>query len=370
MRKRTTGLMKLMRLRFRLQRILNRLLGRSKTVYVWNRVGRYRRLWTEAAAEIGAEVEELAEGIWRISDGAGTVIVTNHMTPMDNPVVLRLASHKPVSYRLFEDAGVPVAPHRVFHAADMEAMEAFMQTHPGMYVIKPARGTSAGMGVTTHLKGLAECRRAAALASLFDSQLIIEKLVAGEVYRLLYLEGEMIAASRRRGLWITGDGSTTVGGLIRARCHATGVPVPATGDRDLEATLRAQGLTLDDVPESGRVLLAKSVAAPLTDREEIRTVYTHDATGEICAAIRATGARACAALGTAFAGVDIITLDPSRPLENTGGVVGEINTTPGLHHHCGLEGAAQNPSVPARVLRHLLSRTAAPAAAGAGQGAT
>ena len=352
--------LRILRLRYRLLRLLRRLAGRAKTVYVWDRVARYRRLWAEAAQEVGAELEELAEGIWRLSRGDDAVVVSAHVTPLDNPVVLRLAGHKPVSYRLFREAGVPVPAHRVLAAGDGPGLEDFVRRHPGPFVVKPARGTSAGMGVTTHLETLAECRRAVALASLFDEQVIIETLVAGETYRLLYLDGEMIAASRRRGLWVTGDGRATLAELVAGQCRARGLPVPSASDRDLRATLAAQGLALATVPAAGREVLAKSVAAPLEDREEIRTVYTHEATGEICAAIRATGARACAALGSRFAGVDIITLDPTRPLEETGGVVGEINTTPGLHHHCGLKGPRLSPSAPARVLAFLLDQAAAP----------
>jgi cyanophycin synthetase len=38
-------------------------------------------------------------------------------------------------------------------------------------------------------------------------------------------------------------------------------------------------------------------------------------------------------MNSGFAGIDIITLDPSVPLSESGGVINEVNTTPGLHHH-------------------------------------
>jgi cyanophycin synthetase len=47
--------------------------------------------------------------------------------------------------------------------------------------------------------------------------------------------------------------------------------------------------------------------------------------GQISAAVAATGLR--------LAGADLITTDPTLPLEHTGGAVVEVNGNPGLHHH-------------------------------------
>jgi cyanophycin synthetase len=46
-----------------------------------------------------------------------------------------------------------------------------------------------------------------------------------------------------------------------------------------------------------------------------------------------TGARAAEAVGVRLAGVDVITPDPSLSLDEAGGVVIEVNTTPGYYYH-------------------------------------
>src|SRR3954471_12599556 len=46
-----------------------------------------------------------------------------------------------------------------------------------------------------------------------------------------------------------------------------------------------------------------------------------------------TSRRAALAVGLRLAGVDVITPDASQPLERAGGVVAEVNGTPGIHHH-------------------------------------
>jgi glutathione synthase/RimK-type ligase-like ATP-grasp enzyme len=45
------------------------------------------------------------------------------------------------------------------------------------------------------------------------------------------------------------------------------------------------------------------------------------------------GARAVGALGARFAGIDLITKDPTAPLVESGGVVIEVNGTPNLYFH-------------------------------------
>jgi cyanophycin synthetase len=67
------------------------------------------------------------------------------------------------------------------------------------------------------------------------------------------------------------------------------------------------------------------------------------------------GRRIVTSLGLELASVDLLTTHVSRPLAETGGVVNEVNTTPGLHHHY----LVANPGrAPARdVLELLLERS-------------
>jgi D-alanine-D-alanine ligase-like ATP-grasp enzyme len=87
----------------------------------------------------------------------------------------------------------------------------------------------------------------------------------------------------------------------------------------------------------------------------VRTVYDQSVTHLICKDIRERAERVARLLNSRFAGIDVITLDPALPLEESGGVINEINTNPGLHHHyvCGDED-----STPAlSVLSYLLKKS-------------
>ena len=92
-------------------------------------------------------------------------------------------------------------------------------------------------------------------------------------------------------------------------------------------------MTAASVPEKDRKLLVRNQLTEGGNRRELRTVFTDDATAEISEAIWRQAVEAAAALNVTLAGVDIITVDPTVPLEASNGAIIEVNTTPGLHHH-------------------------------------
>jgi cyanophycin synthetase len=60
-------------------------------------------------------------------------------------------------------------------------------------------------------------------------------------------------------------------------------------------------------------------------------------------------------IGSRFAGVDILTNDPSVPLAKSRGVFLELNTTPGIHHHY-IAPEGGSPPVAVAVLRHIFEQ--------------
>jgi cyanophycin synthetase len=71
-------------------------------------------------------------------------------------------------------------------------------------------------------------------------------------------------------------------------------------------------------------------------------------------AVIETGRRAAGALGVELAGVDVMTPDFGEPLEQAGGVVIEVNTTPALHHHYLVRSPDAAVPVADRILEGLL----------------
>jgi cyanophycin synthetase len=192
-------------------------------------------------------------------------------------------------------------------------------------------------------------------------RLVIERQVAGDSYRLLYLDGVLLDAVRRRPPAVLGDGSSTVRALIatenRRRSGRAGRAVVDVIPLDLDCrlTLAASGLRPGSVPAPGRRVVVRGVSNHGSEED------TDGVRGQLGQALVDQGARAAAALGVRLAGVDVITPDPALPLEAAGGVVNEVNTTPGLHFHSQARDPGSRTRVAAAILRVLLEPEASAA---------
>lgn len=317
----------------------SRLWGGPKTIYVWSRVPFYKQMWEAAASRLSAEFTELAEGIWEVRLGRSATYIDNHKVQLDDAVIDSLCGNKPFCYDMLSRERIPIPDHVVFHHEDLDAAWQFLKGRTGLHVVKPALNTASAMGVTTHIGSVRECRMAIALASLYSRTIILEDLVPGECYRLLVLNGKMIHAVRRRGVRVLGDGRSTIAELVkrenerRSANKPSDGGVPLTCNRDMAATLARQGLSPESRPGDGREVLVQSHDRAGARHAEVRTIYNEVVTDLICPELRRQAERAACILHSRFAGVDVITTDPSAPLEQSGGVISEINSNPGLHHH-------------------------------------
>jgi cyanophycin synthetase len=304
-------------------------------VYVQHRVLEYRRIWEAVAQEIGAEFRILSQDLWELELVGRRMRVLNDVLELDNPVTLEVAGRKPLVYRLLAQAGLRVPEHVVVGLDSLAGARDFVERHSGGCVVKPANGTSSGMGITTHVRSRRELARAAVLASLYCPEILVEPQVAGECYRLLVLRGEVIHAVRRTGVRIVGDGRATVDVLLErenATRRSSARPL-VTIDRDLEFALSSQTLRRESVLPAGRIALVKYVGSGVSRLTELRTVYTEDVTQLVGDSLRRDAETAARTIGSEFVGVDFIATDPEAPLSESGGVINELNTTPGLHHH-------------------------------------
>ncbi len=332
----------------RVARRLRSAFSGPRTPYVAERVAEYRGYWSEAATTLGATFEEIAPGMWEVGRKGRRTRIANFVTQCDDPVILRLAGDKPFCLDLATSVGVPVPEHRVVTLATLNDATRLLEETGFPVVVKPAEGSSSGLGVSTGVRTRRELVGAAALASLFGERILIERMVAGESYRLLYLGGELIHAVRRRGFRVGGDGRRTVAALLDGRrTHHDG--------RDLlvERTLSLQGLASSSVPPAGREVLVDGIPAESAGKAELRTIYDEAAVALCGPELVREGANVVRALGSEFAGVDVITTDPSVSLRASGGAFIEVNTTPGIHHHYVVQRGSPVP-VAVTVLTYLL----------------
>jgi glutathione synthase/RimK-type ligase-like ATP-grasp enzyme len=315
-----------------------------------------REVWSDAARELDATVREIERGRFEIRRGRTVAVVTGQTVPLNSRSAMALAADKRAVFRLLADAGLPIPEQLSFAANDLGAARAFL-ARGGPCVVKPARGTG-GEGVTGETRSAAELRRAAHAASRFARQLLIERQVVGDVFRLLVLDGQVLDVVRRGLPGITGDGRSTVEELIHAehdrRVRAEGTPglKPFIVDLDCILSLKRAGVTLRTVLPDGSSLRIKSVTnynSP-EDNETFRGPISRALTTEVVAAAKVLGLR--------LAGIDVVTPRPAAGLAASGGAIIDVNETPGLHHHAHVADADGRTHVAIPVLRALLDEPA------------
>lgn len=313
----------------------------------------YAEIWSEAAAAAGAELEHLGHGFWRIRRAGAETTVWKHVVMLDDAVTLRLALNKPIVDGLLAEAGVPVPDQVEVSAGEPGALE-FVRAADGACVVKPARGSS-GSGATTGVRTPAELRRASIRAARVDDRIVVQSQAEGDLYRVLLLEGRPLDVLRRLPPRVTGDGRSTIAALIdrenARRLDAGGSAGSSLLLIDLECvlTLGRDGLSLDSVLAEGQTVAVKGVTNQnsIDDNSSVRD--------EVGQSLLEDAARAARATGIRLAGVDLITPDPRRSLADAGGVVIEVNATPGLHYHYQIADADRAQHVAVPILERLLA---------------
>jgi cyanophycin synthetase len=296
----------------------------------------YENAWREAAGRLGAAVAPLGDDILQIDRGGWRTRVCQNYSALDDAVTLKVAGNKPLVYDLLARRGLPIPRHLAFALKDVRRAAAFLEGVGADCVVKPANGTGGGEGITTGVRTRPQLARAvvaAAAVTYGRGDLVIEEQVDGDNYRLLYLDGQLIDAVFRGPPTVTGDGRSRIAALVRranAERLARGyglAQVLLSMDLDMKRTLARQGLTLASVPAAGAEVVLKTVINENCGADNVSCPHL------LCAAVVRDGAVAAEAVGARLAGVDIVTGNPAVPLADAGGVILEVNTTPGFYIH-------------------------------------
>ena len=293
----------------------------------------YAEAWRDAAEQMHCSITPLGYNIFEISDGSRRIRVCRNDSPVDDSVTLAVAGNKVIVYRILDDLGIPVPRHLKFDLDHMAAARDFLAAAGGPVAVKPAFDTGAGAGVTVNVRDARSLMNAAAWARAFCPELIVEQQIDGDNYRLLYLDGELLDCVLRRPPVVTGDGQRSIRQLIAAEnaqrltAGTMRSQVLLTIDLDLRNTLRTQGLSLDSIPDKGSEIKLKQVV------NDNRGDENETAVSLLSPSVVEAGRQILDTLGIRLGGVDIITRDPGVPLAETGGVVIDVNTTPGFYYH-------------------------------------
>jgi cyanophycin synthetase len=275
----------------------------------------------------------------RLGYGCYRRLVCAALTEQTSAVGVDIASDKVLTKQLLASAGIPV-PDGVVACSPQEAAQA-LEALGGPVVIKPRNGNHGG-GVTVSVATAQQAADAYAQASAAGAGVIVEAFVPGLDYRVLVVDGQVVAAAELRPAAVTGDGSRNIGQLIalanadprRGPGHAREL-TRITLDAAAISHLADRGLDAGSVPASGEIItLRRNANLSTGGTSQDVTDLVHDQVAELCR-------RAAATAGLDICGVDLRLADISAPiLPQAGehgqpgpGAVIELNACPGLRMH-------------------------------------
>ncbi|MEZ4793457.1 MAG: cyanophycin synthetase [Gelidibacter sp.] len=220
-------------------------------------------------------------------------------------------------------------------------------------VVKPVDGNH-GRGITVNIKNYEDALTAfrSAKESSKSGAIIIEKYITGDDYRLLVINHKLVAAAVRTPAHVIGDGKSTIQQLIdevnkdprRGYGHENVLTQITINDLTL-GIIKANGYTLDSILEKDKRLLLKDTANLSTGGT------AEDVTDMVHPANVFMAERISKIIDLDICGIDVMTTDISKPLEETGGAVLEVNAGPGFRMHL-----APTSGLPRNVAAHVIDK--------------
>ena len=268
--------------------------------------------------------------LYQLGFGARQQRIQATITGRTSQIATRIAGNKQLTRVFLEQAGIPVPKGVVVYSAESALREAARLAGP--VVIKPADANQ-GKGISTNLTDPTAIEQAFTRARQFSSRVIVEQFIEGADYRLLIVDGKMVAAAHREPPYVIGDGVSTITMLIsalnedpnRGEGHAKAL-TRITADAHTEVRLKEMGMSLESIPLAGQRVVLRGNANLSTGGS------ANDVTAQVHPHIARTCERAAKQIGLDVAGVDLICRDIALPLTQQGAIV-EVNAAPGLRMH-------------------------------------
>jgi cyanophycin synthetase len=304
-------------------------LARISAVVERERLGVSTAALAAAARRRGIPVRRIGGlSMLRLGYGRHKRLVCAALTQQTSVIGVDIAADKMLAKQLLADAGIPV-PEGIVAWSAQEAAGA-VATLGGPVVVKPRAG-SHGVNVTVGVATHDEAAAAYAQATAGHGGAIVERFVPGNDYRVLVVDGQVIAAAQLCPAAVTGDGRSEIGELVarvnRDPRRGDGHSRPLTKirlDDSALAHLAGQGLGPGSVPADGQVVTLRrnaNLSTGGTSRDV--TDLIHDEVAALCC-------RSAAVVGLDVCGIDVRLADVAAPVE---GAVIEVNASPGLRMH-------------------------------------
>jgi len=246
-------------------------------------------------------------------------------------IAVELASDKEETNRILSRLGLPVPKQRLVQSAERAVDAAKRIGYP--VVTKPYNGNH-GRGVSIALTNADEVTAGFARAVEHSRSVIVESFITGHDHRMLVVNGELVAVSKREPGKVVGDGVHTIAELV-AQVNAD--PRRGIGhekvltqielDEQAIGLLTKLGYTASSVPPAGedvylRLTANLSTGGTATDMTDVVSPDNAE-----------MAVRAIQAIGLDVGGVDFLTPDITQSYKDVGGAICEVNAAPGFRMH-------------------------------------
>ena len=253
------------------------------------------------------------------------------VTSRTSHIAVELASDKEETNKILATLGLPV-PKQELVQNEQQAVHAAQRI--GFPVVtKPYNGNH-GRGISIRLTTDHEVAQGFVVAREHSRSVIVESFLEGDDHRLLVVNGELVAATRRTPGHVVGDGQHTIAQLIeivnqdpRRGVGHEKVLTRLELDAQAQKMLARAALHADSIPEPGHIVYLRSTANLSTGGT------ASDVTDVIHPDNREMAERAVRAIGLDVGGVDFLSKNITESYRTIGGGICEINAAPGFRMH-------------------------------------
>lgn len=284
------------------------------------------------AEERGIPVMVLGKGsLLQLGYGKYSKRIQATLTEDTSCIAADISCDKELTKDLLRTAGIPIPEGRVADSLGELIKYAAELGYP--VVVKPNNGNQ-GKGVSVNLKNEHEVAAAFGIAKQFGEEVIVEKFIEGKHYRVLVVNGKVVACAERIAPFVTGDGKRTIKELIEAEnqnpLRGDGHEKPLTKikiDPIMEMLLLKNNMDINYVPAVGEQVLLRENDNLSTGGSAI------DVTDEIHPENEEIAVHAATIIGLDIAGIDITTKNISNSMRADNGAIIEVNAAPGIRMH-------------------------------------
>jgi len=249
-------------------------------------------------------------------------------------IAVELASDKKATNKILGDLGLPVPTQREATSVEEAIRAARRIGYP--VVVKPLDGNH-GNGISVNLNSDEEVAESFDLALKYNKRgrtIIIESFIQGLDHRMLVVNGNLVAVSKRVPGHIVGDGKHTAAELIdivnsdpRRGVGHEKVLTRLELDKTAIDHLNNVGYDENSVPNDGEIVFLRSTANLSTGGTAV------DVTDIVHPDNKEMAQRAVKAIGLDIGGVDFLSADISRSYKDFRAGICEVNAAPGFRMH-------------------------------------